>query len=193
MKQIVIAVSALLVAASAYAQGTINFVTRVTGVVDVKAMYNGAPADATFWGQLYYAPANSTDPSAFKAVGAPTAFRSPPSTLAGYITAGGTVTIPDIAGGSPAAVQVRAWAANINGATPTTYEAAAALGQGGTGLSAIIPALVLGNAGSPPTPAANLAGLGIGTTLDIQTIVPEPSIAALGLLGAGLLLIRRKK
>jgi hypothetical protein len=189
MKQIVIAVAALMVAASAYAQGTLNFATKVTGQVDAKVLYagTGEAADGTFWGQLYAGPVGGT----LAAVGTPQAFRSPPSVNAGYILGGGTVSVPTVAGGSPASVELRAWAGTINGTMVSTYENALALGQGGTGISAPV-TITTGNPNAQPVPGlpANLTGL---TGFSIQTIVPEPSIAALGLLGAGLLLIRRKK
>jgi hypothetical protein len=183
MKQIVIAFAALSVAVSAFAQGTVNFSNR-TGPINAPVTYEGAGnvlgtgANAV-WGQLYAAAPGGT----LAAVGVPVPFRD--GAAAGYITGGGSVTIPGVAGGSPADVQMVAWYASQG----ATYADALAKGLGGVGKSGTI-SVVTGGAGSPPSLPANLVGL---TGFSVSAIVPEPSIAALGLLGAGLLLIRRKK
>jgi hypothetical protein len=183
MKQIVIAVAALSVAVSAFAQGTVNFSNR-TGPINAPVTYAGGAnvvgtgANAV-WGQLLAAAPGGT----LAAVGAPVPFRD--GAAAGYITGGGAVTIPGVAGGSPANVQMVAWYASQG----ATYAEALGKGLGGVGNSATI-SVVTGGAGSPPSLPANLVGL---AGFSVSPIVPEPSIAALGLLGAGLLLIRRKK
>lgn len=178
MKSIVLALTALLAAGSAFAQGTINFSTKITGVVDAKVTYSATAGGATtavngdYLGQLYAGAAGG----ALAAVGSPVPFRSDAGV--GYITAGGKVAVPGVAGGSSAQVVLRAWQA----ASGATYEAAAIKNS-----SAPI-TITLGGGGTPPAPDANLAGL-----QGFNIVVPEPSIAALGLLGAGLLVIRRKK
>lgn len=183
MKSIVLALTALCAAGSAYAQGTINFATRVTGQVDALVSYGepggvATPADGTYVGQLYAGAAGG----ALGAIGAPVPFRT--GTGQGYITSGGKVSVPGVAGGSSANVELRAWKSSLG----ATYEAALAAGGGNNvGKSAPI-TITLGGGGTPPAPDANLTGL---TGFVIP--VPEPSIAALGLLGAALLVIRRKK
>lgn len=181
MKQIVITLAALLAAASAFAQGTVNFATRVTGSLDAPVTYRGAAADGSVWGQLYA----GAPGGALAAVGVPVEFRT--GAGQGYITAGGAVAIPGVAGGSAAQVRLVAWDKSLG----NDYAAAKAQGQGGWGESGIITIAATGNPGAtPPTTAANLVGL---QGFEVATLVPEPSIAALGLLGAGLLLFRRKK
>jgi hypothetical protein len=179
MKSIVLALTALFAAGSAFAQGKINFATRVTGQVDAPvrvAQFAGDPApvlaDGAYHGQLYA----GAPGGALAAIGVPVPFRT--GTGQGYITAGGSVQVAGIAGGSPASVELRAW----QSASGVSYEAAAIKG------SSLPIQITLGGGGTPPTPDANLVGLQ-GFTI----VVPEPSIAALGLLGAGLLVIRRKK
>lgn len=182
MKHIAIALTAFAVAASAYAQGVVNFSTRAGASVNAPVTYLGdnTLADGRFWGQLYVAAPNGTlAPS-----GSPTAFRSDAGK--GYITAGGNVEVPGVTPGSSAQVKLVAWAGTINGVTVTSYAQALALGQGGVGESGVITI----NTGGGTLPPAALAGL---QGFNISPIIPEPSIAALGLLGAGLLLIRRKK
>jgi hypothetical protein len=181
MKHIVLTLSALLAAASVYAQGTVNFATRVSGSLDAPVTYNGAKATGAVWGQLYAGPAGG----ALAAIGVPVEFRSDAG--AGYITAGGAVAIPGVAGGSPAQVQLVAWDKTLG----NDYAAAKAANQGGWGESAVITVAATGNpSATPPTTAANLVGL---AGFAVAPLVPEPTVAALGLLGAGLLLIRRKK
>lgn len=181
MKHCLVTLAALLVAASTYAQGTVLFANKV-GTINAPVTYLGSTppsmADGQFVAQLYAGPTAAT----MAAVGDPIPFRSDAGK--GYWV-GTTRTITTVAAGSPAQVKVVAWASALG----ATYEAALGKGQGGIGNSSTFE-VATGGAGSPPSLAANLNGL---TAFSISTIVPEPSIAALGLLGAGMLLIRRKK
>jgi hypothetical protein len=186
MKYCLVTLAALLVAASTYAQGTVVFNNKITGSVDARVTYNNGgnpiPADGTFQAQLYASAPGGT----LAAVGAPIAFRNTPDTGKGYLNVTGLDTsraIPGVAENGTAQAQVRAWATSLG----ATYEEALAKGIGGTGASAILPSVATGGGLNPPQALIGLAGF------EIANIVPEPSIAALGLLGAGLLLIRRKK
>jgi len=178
MKHIAIALTAFAVAASAYAQGVVNFSTRAGATVNAPVTYLGdnTLADGRFLGQLYVAAPNGT----LAAAGTATPFRSDAGK--GYITAGGNVDIAGVTPGSSAQVKLVAWAASLG----ASYAEAVAKGQGGVGESAVI-TIPTGGGTLPPAALTGLAGF------NISPIVPEPSIAALGLLGAGLLLIRRKK
>ena len=184
MKHCLVTLAALMVAASSFAQGTVIFNNKVTGSVDARVSYASSggliPADGTFVAQLYASAPGGT----LAAVGAAVPFRNTPAAGLGYINPTGidtTRTIPGVAESGSAQVKMVAWASSLG----ATYEAAKATG-GGFGESSVI---TVGTGGGL-TPAQNLVGLAAFT---ISTIVPEPSIAALGLLGAGLLLIRRKK
>jgi hypothetical protein len=193
MKKIALTLAALAVAASSYAQGTLNFANRVSGVFSAQVTYAGdpalpaGPAGNSFWGQLYAAAPGG----ALAAIGSPVEFRNDAGI--GYITSGGVVNVPGVAGGSPAQVKLVAWHKSLG----NDYTAAVAQGLGGWGESAVI-TVNTGGGGTPPAPAANLGVVG-GTAantlagFEVRSLVPEPSMAALGLLGAGLLLIRRKK
>lgn len=174
MKHLAIALTALVAAASAYAQGTVNFATRITGSVDARVTYSGSPAGSTVWGQLY---AGST------ALGSPVPFRDTPAAAQGYITSGGTVEVPGVASGGTAQIKLVAWVASQG----ATYAEAVAKGTGGVGESAPI-SVTAGGGTLPPGNLVGLAGFNVSSI-----VIPEPSIAALGLLGAGLLLVRRKK
>lgn len=181
MKHIVLTLTALFAAASVYAQGTVNFATRVTGQLDAPVTYNGAPVGSDFYGQLLAAAPGGT----LTPVGVPVEFRGDAGI--GYITAGGAIAIPGVAGGAAAEVRLVAWSKQVG----STWAEASAAGMGGTGMSGVITVAATGNPGAtPPTTAANLVGL---QGFAVDPIIPEPTIAALGPLGAGLLLIRRKK
>jgi hypothetical protein len=180
-------------AVSALAQGTVVFNNAGTGLSGVAGpvMFAGdnrpgapiggpgAAAGTAFLAQLQYNNAGTwTDvgPSQpFRTGGAAGYWQAPPTAVA----------IPGIAGGANATLRVAAWAAELG----SSYSAALASGLGGAGLSNEL-TVALGGAGEPPTLPATLVGL---QAINISAVVPEPSIAALGLLGAGLLLIRRKK
>lgn len=176
----------------AHAQGTVRF-ANVGGSIPA-----GQAGPITFAGDLRPgAPLGGAGPAAGTAflaqlqlnsggtwtdVGSASAFRT--GAAAGYWTAA-DVTVPGVAGGATATLRVAAWAAELG----SSYSAAVASGIGGTGTSSDL-TVVLGGAGDPPTLPAQLTTL---TPFSISAVVPEPSIAALGLLGAGLLMIRRKK
>lgn len=185
MKHCVIALAALLVAASTFAQGTVNFVNKITGTLDARVFYanNGSPipADGDFMAQLYAGPAGTAE-SALVATGAAVAFRSTPDSGKGYWP-GAARTIAGVAENGTAAVQVRAWKSSEG----ATWEAAVAKG-GGFGSSAVL-TIPTGGGLNPATPLTGLASFNISNA----AAIPEPAVAALGLLGAGLLVIRRKK
>lgn len=183
MKHCLVTLAALMVAASSFAQGTLTFNNKVGSTVDARVSYASSggliPADGTFVAQLYASAPGGT----LAAVGAPIPFRNTGAGM-GYINPTGVDTgrtVPGVAENGTAQAKVVAWASSLG----ATYEAAKATG-GGFGESAVI---TVGTGGGL-NPPQNLVGLAAFT---ISTIVPEPSIAALGLLGAGLLLIRRKK
>jgi hypothetical protein len=183
MKHCLVTLAALLVAASTYAQGTVNFNNKITGSVDARVTIqgSGAPVDNTWWGQLYASAPGGT----LAAVGDPIAFRSTPAAGQGYLNTTGidtTRTIPGVAEGGTASVKMVAWSS----AAGATYAAASGGSLGGWGESGVITVAT----GGGLTPPGALTGL---TAFTVLPVVPEPSIAALGLLGAGLLLIRRKK
>jgi hypothetical protein len=185
MKQTVLTLAAVLVAVTAFAQGTFNPANRVTGVYDAPVTgHNGQLASGTaYLAQWLAGPAGGTR----AAVGQPLAFRT--GTGAGYLVSAASDPtagiVPSVPGGSPADIQLVAWDASLG----STWAAAEAAGLDGIGRSGVI-TVTLGGGGVPPAPAANLVGL---TGFTVAPVVPEPAIAALGLLGAGLLMIRRKK
>jgi len=175
MKKILLIAVAAFVSVSAFAQGTVNFsnlgrnITTSTGV--------NVPAGATFMGALYFAPAGVTDESAFMQVGATATF------LAAGTIVGGTRTAPVTPAGAVANFQIRVWEV----ATGANFDAATHRGK-----SIIVTGATGNPTAVPPGTPLNLVAAGL-TAFQMQ-IVPEPSVFALGALGAGaLLLLRRRK
>ncbi|MEI8080013.1 MAG: hypothetical protein WCH61_10350, partial [bacterium] len=105
----------------AWAQGTVNF--RTSGSVNAPVRDTDGTtllAGDAFRAQLYVGPQGSAE-SALQAVGVPVPFLTGGS--AGYVSAA-TVTVPGIAGGVQAAIQMRVWET----AYGTTFEQALAAG-----------------------------------------------------------------
>lgn len=204
MKSIAIIAAGLCLAASAFGQGQINFNNRVTGTVVApiygpganglihksgNATTNGGAVDYTghallsgtgFTATLWGAP--TANPTAFEIVGS-TTFRTQ-ATLPGFVNPiTPFVPLTVAASQGNAVFQVRAWD-NKNG-TVTTWAAAMANPLVASGASDTFTALV---AFPPATP-----GEVVGLTSFNLTVVPEPGVIALGVLGLGALLLRRRK
>jgi hypothetical protein len=183
-KKIATVLACLAVTTAAFAQGTVNFDNTV-GPAGINAPVNNSDGTTRlgtgFWAQLYAGPAG-TAAGSLVAVGSPVQFQVNATTQAplGSVN-GGAVTIPGVAGGVVAAIQMRAW----NGTTGATYEAAVASGLGNIGSSTVLSITL----GSPPGTPADLTGL---TSFNLSPLVPEPATYALGLLGAAALLLRRR-
>ncbi|MBL9138915.1 MAG: PEP-CTERM sorting domain-containing protein [Verrucomicrobiales bacterium] len=179
MKRIALTLAALIVATSAQAQGVVNFSTRSGVSVNAPVTYCGGLADGSILGQLYASAPN--EPLA--PVGVPTPFRSDAGK--GFITAGGNVVIPGVLPGGTAQIKMVAWASALG----ATYAAAVSKGVGGAGESGVI-TILTGGGILPPAPLAGLQGFDLAAG---PPCFPEPSSLALGLVGGGLLLIRRKR
>jgi len=185
MKKLIFVAALLAASLSAYAQGTVAFNNRVVGIVDQPIFDVGGTirlSGTAFFAQLYAGPAGAAE-SALVAIGAPTTFRT--GAGAGYINAVSEVTVPGVAVGATAAIQMRAWDATFG-----TYGAAEA-GNGKIGKSNVFAVSGLGGQGpsGPPATAPNITGLQSFSL----TQVPEPSTIALGALGVAALLLRRRK
>lgn len=142
--------------------------------------YNGVLLTGTgFTAQLWAAPAG----------GAPLALLSatvmrPAGSLAGYVVPPAFApTVPNAVGGSQVNFDFRVW--DNRGGTITTWaqvmaDATILHGSSGTFTTAVA---------EPPNTPPNLVGL---TSFNLWA-VPEPSVIALGALGLGALLLRRRK
>jgi hypothetical protein len=177
MKKLIMFAACLSVTAMAFGQGAVNFGNRVTASgVDaiVKDAATGAALDAGTWQAQLYAGAAM---DALSPVGAAVGFRT--GAAAGYITAVERI-VPGIAGGSAAWVAMAVW----DSADGASYEVASAA-FGKVGMS--IPVQI--TLSSPPATPAPMSGMQAFSV----AIVPEPSTLALGLLGIGALMMRRRR
>jgi hypothetical protein len=189
MKKTLIAVAVgLSFMSGLYAQGTVDFRNKVAATATTPAL--DAPvfdsdgttklSGANFFAQVWF---SATQAGSFAPITDTAAvFRT--GAGAGYWNAGidsGRV-LPGITAGSAAWIQIRVWDSTF-GASPDVAKAAG----GKWGDSNIFQVTNTGGSGNPPGLPAVLAGL---TSFSMQ--VPEPSTIALGVLGLGALLLRRR-
>lgn len=177
MKTFALALAFVLPTGSLLAQGTVNFVNRITGTLDapVSLWSWGGPLGPAVGGgdtpttmlvaQLYASPVGGT----LTAVGAPIPFRS--GVGAGYWV-GAARTIPMVPEAGAAQVKVVAWSTALG----STYEQVIAQGMGGFGESGVL-TLNTGGGLLPPAALSGLQGFSV-------FFVPEPSSPSLLLLGA---------
>lgn len=177
---------ALLAATAMAADGTIDVRNRNTGatppidapIYDVGGATKLAGPD--YVAQIFAGPVGGS----LAAFGSTMPFRT--GTGAGYYNYGAdpTLTLTGLAAGADTQVQVRVWESKY-----ADFAAAQAAG-GKYGQSAIL-TLKTGNAGVPPTLPTALTGL---ASFNLAGgVIPEPSTIALGLLGATVLMLRRRK
>lgn len=176
MKKVLVTLGCVLAAAATYAQGTVNFTTRVVPDLVVQVTDPaGNPLDgAAYSAQLYGGPQGTAE-AELQALGSPTTFRT--GAGAGFVTPAGAVAVPGVPEGGTATLQLRAWD-NANG-TITSWETASIRGE-----SNLFDAGPLGGVLQTPP---NLVGL-----QPFQ--IPEPSTIVLSVLGvAALAFARRRK
>jgi hypothetical protein len=192
MKKLLIVGLLIMASASAFAQGTVNFNNNglLAGNPDsIKVFYgpqsSGMPltlAFGTYVAQLYYGAPGAAE-STLQPVSSPVSnFRAATTTNPGTWS-GGTRTLTGFAEGAAVQLQVRVW----NTADGTDYTTAFGKNNGlFTGKSNPF-AYTVPAAGSPPA-AYLMTGF-----QGFSVAVPEPSVIVLGILGAGVFLLRRRK
>jgi PEP-CTERM motif len=210
MKKTLILVVLAVAAYNTFGQGTISMGNQFAGfqapiygpdpsnpLMSVSGQSSvGLPTGSTVYGgpllqgsgytfALFAGPANTTDPAALVLV-ATTTFRT--GAAAGYVRAT-EVPIPSIAPAQTATVQVRVW--DNQGGTVGSWANVLASPSIARGESALFQTGALGgpNPPNPPGTAPNLTGW---QSFNVHQ-VPEPSVIALGALGLGALLLRRRK
>jgi len=151
--------------------------------------------------QLFYT--TSASSTSYEALGTPVPFRASTSPQVGTWNAGAnaTETMTDVTQGTAINVQVRVWDSSLF----SSYAAAAAVAAGGPTTLAPGTTFQFGEgapfAYTPPTDAGlttpgstqMLNQLGFSLTSFTTPNVPEPSMVALGAIGVGALLWRRRK
>lgn len=180
MKKLLIALAAVMITAASYGQGQVVFANKVGTTVDAPVFIEGTQngPGPTYSAQLYLS-ANG----ALTALTPTATFRAKGTTGAAltadrYWTPNSTIDVA-VQPGSDATFVVRAWLTSAG-----SFDAAKAANNG-WGQSD--PFVV--NVGGGTLPPANLTTL---KTFNVH-VVPEPSIIALGVLGASALLLRRRK
>lgn len=184
MKSLLLISACAVAAVSTMAQGTINFLNRDTAnginapITDVDGTTKLQGTD--FSAMLYAGPTGGS----LAAVGAAQPFDT--GNRAGYWSnKESTRTIPTVTPGNPADVQVYVWESKY-------ADLAAAQAAGGKwGMSTKFTVPKTGGSGVPPEVPQPMLGI---TSFSLQqTVIPEPTTIALGLLGAGAMMFRRRK
>ena len=179
MKKTIVSVALSLACLAGLQAGTVNFANVGVGVnspvfnVDGTTALGGAGFQAQLWVIDGGSPTPAGDPTGFLAAG-------------GFFN-GGSIEVGFGAG--PATLQVVAW----DVASGATYADATIRGE-----SNQFTIDVLGGQGNPPSTPAALVGLESFSLADIgggdgTPVVPEPSTVALGILGAAVFFLRRRK
>lgn len=190
MKKTTIAILSFVLVSgySVLGQGTILFANRLSASTFAPVYMPDGTTPVTgpnFSAQLYAQLGGS-----FTAVGNPIVFRSP-GTAASGAWPGATVAIPGALAGTSVQLEVRAWANSF-----ASYDAAVA-GGGLYGLSSPFTSSPLGGdpgGGGLTIPDPNIVGNALAiNNMQSFSLVPEPSTIALGVLGIGALLLRRRK
>jgi hypothetical protein len=177
MKKLLIALAAVLVTAATYGQGTVRFANRdLTSGLDAPILLAGTThgPGADYSAQLFL-----VNGSTYTALTPASTFNATSGSIADQYIKPQDVTVPGVAGNSSGTFVIRAWKTSEG-----SYDAALSKGQ-----SAPVTVAQLGGAGSPPSVPALLTGLqGFSVTA-----VPEPTVIALGALGAAAFMLRRRK
>jgi hypothetical protein len=212
MKKTLITLALLASAVVGFAQGTLQIGNSFTGVFRAP-IYGVDPADGTraqsgqsalgnpagttvYGGPLLqgtgftfalFAGAAGSAEGALQLVTTATFSTSASGALPAGLIVTQTLPINGVAPGAIAALQVRVW--DNKGGTVSTWAAALADQTVAKGTSALFASQALGGAGSPPSTPPQMTGW---TSFNVSA-VPEPSVIALGALGLGALLLRRRK
>jgi hypothetical protein len=166
------------------AQGTVDFNNNVSFATSADRLVrdvSGMPLVGTnYLTQLYYGTPGSAEGSLVPVMSPPARFRSATTSFPGTWS-GGTRTLQGFLAGNEVSLQVRVW----DSAASATWEQAAAIGFDGTeyGVSGVFSYVV---------PPGGPQGLFYIENFRGFTLVPEPSIALLGIVGiVGLYFWRR--
>lgn len=168
---------------SAFAQipNTVNFNNNVLTPIPYVLDADGTRlAGTNMAAQLYYGAAGAPADALIPVTSAPARFRVSTSTSTGTWS-GGTRTLTGFQGGDTVTLQVRVWDGNRG----ATYETRTG---GNFGASATFTYLI------PPGPQPIPTTEYLMRNLQSFTLVPEPSVIGLGLVGIGaLFMLRRRK
>jgi hypothetical protein len=154
-------------------------------------------ANGNFWSvQLYAGPSGGTLAAV---AGTVSSMYTVPGNQGIYDVTGNPVaTIPGVAAGSPATMQLKAW--YNGGGTITSYESSVALGTAGVNGVSTTGTENLGGGTLPPPDLPGPGNTGVtggitsfNVTAATTSPIPEPSTIALGLVGASAFLMRLRR
>jgi hypothetical protein len=188
MKKLLITAAAVLASLNLMAQGTVNFLNSSTTRVYVDSVQTGTTgaAAAGYAVALYYAADGVTAEDAFVQLGGSAA-------LTGGVFNGGNRTAPITPPGGFGNFQVRGWTTAYANSYESALLAPRPDGLNKAGKSGIVRVDTGDPTAVPPGTPGSLPNSGF-TSFALTPVVPEPSAIALGILGAGaLLLLRRRK
>lgn len=187
MKKLLLIAAVIAAGASLQAQSVIFANTAAyIGTTEPVKDADGTLAGAGFMAELYLVGTGGS----LTAVGDPIAFKT--GGKAGqFVDTNPRAT--SLAAGANGTFQVAAWKTTSDtGVTGLTWDQVQTAPGGHWGLSAPV-TLAVGNDANPTVPPPGLTGL-LGFTLTVNPVgpIPEPSTLALGALGLGALLLRRR-
>jgi len=202
MKKLLVTFALATVAVGAFAQGSLTY-QNTGGVGKEKYVFKADPSNPTvaknggtladyagfakvegadYIAELWWAAGENAAESSLKAVeGSQVSFRT--GTTAGLINGKSKLDIAGTFGGDKVTLQLRVWNKN-SGASYAVAQERGASSLFNYGLSGV------GRDGAPVVVSGNISS---GLSYFSLTNVPEPSVVALGALGLGALLLRRRK
>jgi hypothetical protein len=177
MKKLLVLTALALTSVLAMGQGAqLAFGNRATGV-DAPVTLSGVKVEGTAWSaQLYW----GTTAGSLAPVGPVLNFRT--GAAAGYISTTAVSVAPTATANVAGFAQMVVWQSSLGASWAA---AGGATGAANTGASNVLPITALVAPATPP----NMVGLNPIAVIP----VPEPTTIALGLLGLGVLALRRRK
>lgn len=210
MKKLFVTIAMASLAAGAFAQGTVGSLTYQTtaGVGKEKYIYGVNPTDqaaqvhgndealytgrtkldgAGYWAELWYGAAGAAEADLKAVAGSLVNFRT--GTTSGLIAGKSKLEIPGTLGGDKVTLQLRVWAA-----AATSWADVLTKPEVARGASSLITNWELGGVDAQNGPHVGSGNIATGLEkFGLYAVVPEPSVVALGALGIGALLLRRRK
>jgi len=210
MKKLFVTLAMASLAAGAFAQGTVGSLTYQTtaGVGKEKYIYGVNPSDPAaivhgndaalytgrelltgtgYWAELWSGAVGAGEGDLRAVPNSLVNFRT--GATAGLIQGKSGLEIPGTHGGDKVSLQLRVW-----GPGATTWAEVLTKPEVARGTSNIIPSWELGGVNLQNAPFVGQGNIAAGLEkFGLYTVVPEPSVIALGALGIGALLLRRRK
>jgi hypothetical protein len=194
MKKLFVTIVAASIAASAFAQGTVNIGTGAGANTKFITTHTGAKTDgAAYWAQLFWANGTVTDDSGLAAAGSPI---NPRTGAAAGVLPSGEIRLDGVTpAGGVVTLQIRAWSSALGNAHDAAYAAWSSQGPDDSRLYGRSGLFQVDSANPLEVPTPTPPSIGAAFPGAVLNPVPEPSTIALGLIGGlgALLVFRRRK